>query len=1031
MSADIDHLPWQVLERAPAASAVADPTGTVVFANEAFSTLWGFTDRRSVPGLRIGELPWEDAAAVDRIVAEVHGARIWSGELAVRRAHGSTTKVFAIFQMVAAGKDDPGQVTVTMVTIGVDATRQQATLESLQRSERQLRQAQQVAQIGSWELDVVTGRLEWSGQVFTMFEIDPAQFSVSFEAFLERVHPDDREALRSAYQDSLRTRKPYVIEHRVCLPGGGVKWVEERCETDFDPDGRALRSRGTVQDVSARHLQDIELRRFRQMVEEAPQEIWLTDDDLRVRYVNASAAASLAYPRDALIGMSLGDIDVRGAATVQQSVRARALAPARQPPQPEDVEHRAKDGRRVPKELRFSPFQSGAEHLGLWFAQDITERRRAEAAVAASESLLREVLDTYPGWVACVDDDCRYVYVNGRMARLLGISPEEAVGRRPEAFFGPQARADIRRYFERSRAGESPIRVERIHVGADGETYHVWTSYISGSASPANRGSRRFYAFGLDISELRRAEQRLSTVVQGAAVGLWEWHCQSGAIDVNDEFLALVGYRRDEVAGVSADWLHGLVAKTDRAARREAIGRMASGELPRVQLQYQARHRSGRSVWVLEDSRVVERDRAGRPSRVMGAIQDITTLKAQEMQLRELNAGLEAKVAQRTVALSEAKAQAERASAAKSEFLSRMSHELRTPLNAILGFSQLLQSAPLAEQDAESVEEVLRAGRHLLDLINEILDLATIEAGRVQLRLEPVPLDALARECVTLLGALAHQAGVSLHRSIPPDAAVVADRGRLKQVLLNVLSNAIKYNHRGGQVAVTSVAGDAGQLEIQVVDTGPGLTPNDIERVFQPFERLAAGRLGPEGTGIGLTVSQRLVEVMHGSIGVRSRPGYGSTFWVRLPASRTLPVGDRAEAAGAVAEASDQRAARRRHLVLYVEDNPSNQRLMARLLASRHDIELLVAGDAPEALRVVRARLPELVLLDIQLPVIDGYELLTTLRSEGVGVPVIAVSANAMPADLARGRSHDFAAYLTKPLDVGRLLQTLNAWLPA
>ncbi|MCI1192822.1 ATP-binding protein [Calidifontimicrobium sp. SYSU G02091] len=407
--------------------------------------------------------------------------------------------------------------------------------------------------------------------------------------------------------------------------------------------------------------------------------------------------------------------------------------------------------------------------------------------------------------------------------------------------------------------------------------------------------------------------------------------------------------------------------------------------------------------------------------------------------LNALNATLEARVAERTAEAEQARREAERANAAKSDFLSQMSHELRTPLNAVLGFSQLLEMSPLRGDQAAHVREVLRAGRQLLELIDEILDLARVEAGKVRLAPEPVALGALVAECVQMLRPMAQQGDVAVHVAVDPAAVVHADRARLRQVLLNLLTNAVKYNRRGGEVTVdaqcapapAAAGGDAGGWEVRVTDTGAGLTEAQIGRLFQPFERLDAARSRVAGTGIGLSVCKRLVELMGGRIGVRSEPGRGSTFWFWMPRADAEAGTEPATAAASAASPPSAAPRGRPRRVLYVEDHPANQRLLADALATRGDIDLAIAGDADAALEAAASAPPDLLLLDIQLPGCDGYELLRRLRAMGCDAPAVAVSANAMPADVARGRAAGFVEYLAKPLDLRQLLDVVEAQLEA
>jgi CheY-like chemotaxis protein/anti-sigma regulatory factor (Ser/Thr protein kinase) len=364
-----------------------------------------------------------------------------------------------------------------------------------------------------------------------------------------------------------------------------------------------------------------------------------------------------------------------------------------------------------------------------------------------------------------------------------------------------------------------------------------------------------------------------------------------------------------------------------------------------------------------------------------------------------------------------------------------MSHELRTPLNAILGFGQLLEidsAGRLAEQQRGYVSEILRAGRHLLDLINEVLDLARIEAGNLQLSLEPVQVAALLRDCLNLLQPVAREHGVALDADVPTcdDVWASADRIRLKQVLLNLLANAIKYNRTGGSVSV-GCAPDGDGLRISVSDEGRGLDRDQLALLFQAFERLGAENTAIEGTGIGLALSKRLVERMRGQLGVDSQVGSGSTFWVRLPRAEPphVPAGERRSQRQMAAETLAPGQARR--TVLYIEDNAVNVLLMESVFAQHPGVQLIAAHQPTLGLDLARTQRPDLILLDIQLPGLDGYEVLRRLRSVDItnAIPVVAISADAMPGSIERGLAAGFVAYLTKPLDIARLLAIVDETL--
>ena len=383
----------------------------------------------------------------------------------------------------------------------------------------------------------------------------------------------------------------------------------------------------------------------------------------------------------------------------------------------------------------------------------------------------------------------------------------------------------------------------------------------------------------------------------------------------------------------------------------------------------------------------------------------------------------------RDKALLEAKEDAERANAAKSEYLSRMSHELRTPLNAILGFAQLLELEDLADVQRENLHFILSAARHLLALINEVLDIAAIEAGRLPLSLEPVAVADVVAETVSLIRPLADQHEVLLVS--PPVSCqvhVLGDRQRLKQILLNLLSNAVKYNRQGGRVERESGPADGDRMRVAVRDTGPGIPPDAMGQLFVPFERLGSEQTGVEGAGLGLPLSKRLAEAMGGTLEVSTVLGEGSTFWVELPVAEG-PV-QRAEReqelpAPAAQPAPEPEAAL---TVLYIEDNLSNLQLVERVLSRRPGVRLISAMRPQLGLELAAEHDPDLILLDLHLPDMPGQEVFRRLQAEPrtAKVPVVVLSADARPTLIKELLDQGVRAFLTKPLDVKELLELLN-----
>lgn len=413
-----------------------------------------------------------------------------------------------------------------------------------------------------------------------------------------------------------------------------------------------------------------------------------------------------------------------------------------------------------------------------------------------------------------------------------------------------------------------------------------------------------------------------------------------------------------------------------------------------------------------------------------------------QQEVMRLNQELEQRVQERTLQLAasnteleRARQAAESANQAKSEFLSSMSHELRTPLNAIIGFGQLLSSESFAttpDQRQQYTEHIVRAGRHLLELINEILNLAQIESGKLSVSLEPVELDDVLADCKNMVEPLCEQRGIRLLFPPPHGLCVMADRMRFKQIMLNLLSNAIKYNRDAGAVVVECVATQNQCIHIAVQDTGMGLTPEQVSMLFQPFNRLGQEASTIEGTGIGLVVTRRLIELMNGEMGVTSTVGMGSVFWLELPAA---PPRAPLVVPALVTPASDDHpspaAPSGRVTLLYVEDNPASLRLVQEILGTRVDWHLISAPDARLGIEMAQAHLPQVILMDNNLPGMDGAQALDILRLDPrtSGIPVIALTAHAMPDAIRKGLQRGFFRYLTKPIDVRELIDAIEAAL--
>jgi PAS domain S-box-containing protein len=606
--------------------------------------------------------------------------------------------------------------------------------------------------------------------------------------------------------------------------------------------------------------------------------------------------------------------------------------------------------------------------------------------------------------------------VNPAWTRLLGWRADELLARPIAEFIHPDDYPALATELGRLRDGDGVVECRARYRCRDGDYRSIlWSVTMTA-------GDGLLYSIGRDVTEteeataqLRESREFLNSVLDNIPSIVYvkdAEHLRFAGINPAGE--RMLGRTRDDVVGFGAeDLVDGDTAGRLAAAERDAL---AAPEGAVTVAQEHVRTDAGPRV--LHTRRVAIRDPGGAPRYLLGISEDVTDQWAAERE-----AGV-------------ARDEAERANQAKNEFLSRMSHELRTPLNAVIGFGQLLQLDELSHEQEESVDQILKAGRHLLELINEVLDISRIESGSMSMSVSLVPVhvgSALA-DALSLIRPIADAAGVRLVADPAESLAlrVHADTQRLRQVLINLLSNAVKYNRPGGSVIVRCSQPAPGRSMIAVADTGLGMTEEQLRRVFTPFDRLGAECTEVEGTGLGLSLSRGLLEAMGGTIAVRSTPGEGTTMLVELAAARPaddVPPPD--EAAPAAPPAGDET----RH-VLYIEDNLANLRLVERALEGEH-VRLLPAMQGNFGLELAAQYLPDLIVLDLHLPDMHGGEVLAALKSDPLTreIPVVILSADATPQQIDGLLADGAVRYLTKPIDVSYLRDvvrdTVRARAPA
>ncbi|HEY5923821.1 MAG TPA: PAS domain S-box protein [Kofleriaceae bacterium] len=624
-----------------------------------------------------------------------------------------------------------------------------------------------------------------------------------------------------------------------------------------------------------------------------------------------------------------------------------------------------------------------------------------------------ELVDAAPDGIVVCDSTGTILLVNAQAERMFGYERDDLIGQQIETLipdrYRPRHPQHLQGYVEQPKARPMGSGLSLFGRRRDGSEFPVEISLSpiqSANGTVVSAAIRDVTDRKAIEAEARRSNAYLISAVDSIQDAFVLYDEEDRIVLVNSRFRQLAGEAtKGTIVGKRfVDMLDELLAAGFFAAeqgtpalRKRWIGyhEMPSGAL-------ELKTASGSVLRVVE-----------HPTAEHGTVSlfvDITEDRHRSDELRR------------------AREQAEAASAAKSEFLASMSHELRTPLNAVLGFAQLLQrdkKQPLSERQLERVDHVLRGGEHLLRLIDEVLDLSRIEAGAVAISLEPVEIASVLHEVMATLDPVAQRAGVELtaaHGTLPD--RVLADRTRLAQILMNFGSNAIKYNHSGGHVRF-ELARNEDVLRISVADDGIGIPEDKRGKIFEPFHR-AGQETGPiQGTGIGLAISKRLAELMHGAVGFTSETGKGSLFWVEVPVARALSV------APAVAEPPSPTltfADGLRHKIVYVEDNPSNIAFMRELIDDLPGLELITAPTAEIGLELIRAHLPRVVIMDINLPGMSGFDATKQLAAwpETKAIPVIALSAAALTRDTSRAVSAGFYRYLTKPVKVDELMATLE-----
>jgi len=842
------------------------------------------------------------------------------------------------------------------------------------------------------------------------------------EPFGERLPSELRDRSLAALRRARESGQMQRLEYELDTPDGTRRSFEARVSPM--PDGQVLYLTRDLTEL--RHLEREILVLQRALEADAAMPIVVADatqPDMPIVYVNPAFERLTGYRRAEVAGrncrfLQADDVDPPALATLRAALaRGEACTVI--------LNNRRHDGSSFLNELSIAPIVDAQGRLVhyLGVLNDVTDRVRSAERLRISEDLYRSVAAAISDGLLVVSAPGAIIASNPSACEMLGIDAASLLGKGlNELGFRlhteddqplPEAQHPVRRVLN----GDVDVKDLLLLHRPDGAARFMLVAAHPLRRAGGGRPVSCLVTFR-DVTDQRAAEHALAAAeerwkfaLEGAGDGVWDYDEDTRTVFYSPRWKEMLGYAEHEVGNTRAEWLR-RVHPQDKAHVLAAIRRYRRGETTGYLTEHRLLHRDGRWIWVLDRGKIVERRSDGTPRRLVGTHTDITRLKFAEQALLDKQA-------------------AELASRAKSEFLSRMSHEMRTPLNAVIGFTQLLRMQPNGgpAKVTEYADHVLRASEHLLALVNEVLDLQRVEEGRLTVEPQPIELAPFLDNTLDLLRPAAQGRAVALTNQVPRDHWILADARCLRQVLINVVSNAVKYNRTAGWVSITLLPTERGRCQLAVEDTGAGLSAEQLARLFQPFERLGHETSGIEGTGLGLVIARSLVEKMGGTLTLSSVPGSGTLARIDLPAA-TAPLPAMRPLADLATPLPRPLAAMRAPMrMLYVEDNRINALLFEEAMRVLGGFELRVAEDGAQAITLVQQWDPQVLVLDANLPDMTGFEVLRRLRERPAlaRVPAYMCSADAMPEDLQRAREAGFDGYWTKPIELAVVSADLGA----